>query len=154
MGRTARGVRSINLKKDGDAVVGMVILRDDLPHILSISTQGYGKRTTHEEYRKQGRGGSGIINFKLSDKTGVVAAVVGVGDRDELMVITDGGVMIRTEIDQISIMGRSTQGVKIINVTDDSAVASVARIAEPEEDEPETGINIPEEAASDDNPDQ
>ena len=130
MGRSARGVRAINLKKEGDRVVGMVILDDARPNILSISEKGYGKRTEEVEYRQQGRGGSGIANFKLTEKTGAVASVVGVLPEDDIMVITDRGIMIRTEVDQISMMGRATQGVRVINVSEGEAVSSLARLAE------------------------
>jgi DNA gyrase subunit A len=130
MGRTARGVRAINLKKEGDRVVGMVILDEDQPNILSISEKGYGKRTEEVEYRQQGRGGSGIANFKLTEKTGAVASVIGVLPEDDIMVITDRGIMIRTEVNQISMMGRSTQGVRIINVSEGEAVSSLARLAD------------------------
>ena len=133
MGRTARGVRSINLKKSDDAVVGMVILRDEVPHLLSISENGFGKRTTFDEYRVQGRGGSGLINFKLSDKTGLVSGIMGVRPVDDLMVITESGIIIRTPIEQISIVGRSTQGVKIINIGEGDRVASITRVDEPAE---------------------
>ena len=135
MGRTARGVRSINLKKDDDAVVGMVVIREDFPHLLSISERGFGKRTTFDEYRVQGRGGSGLINFKLSDKTGLVSGIMAVRPVDDLMVITSSGIIIRTPIEQISIVGRSTQGVKIINIGDGDGVASIARVDEPTDEE-------------------
>ena len=96
MGRTARGVRSIKLKRDGDEVVGMVIVSDEQPDVLSISENGYGKRTIIEEYRSQGRGGSGITNFKLNNKTGKVAGVLAVNEQDDIMVVSDKGMMIRT----------------------------------------------------------
>ena len=149
MGRTARGVRSINLKKDGDRVVGMVILNDQGTAVLSLSEKGYGKRTVADEYRRQGRGGSGIANFKLTEKTGAVASVLGVLQEDDIMVITDRGIMIRTEVSQISTMGRSTQGVRIINVSKGEAVSSVARIAEPASEEEDHAQGAPELPASD-----
>ncbi|MBT6489152.1 MAG: DNA gyrase subunit A, partial [Deltaproteobacteria bacterium] len=135
MGRTARGVRAIKLKKEGDAVVGMVVPNEEAPDVLTICDNGYGKRTHMDEYRKQGRSGSGIISLKISERTGLVSGVVGVSDKDDIMVITSGGVMIRTSVDQISQLGRSTQGVRIINIDEGGNVASIARIVEPEEEE-------------------
>lgn len=136
MGRNARGVRALNLKKDGDAVVGMAILDDESLEILTLSEKGYGKRTPLAEYRVQGRGGSGIINMKISDRTGEVSSARAVLPDDEIMVVTNRGMMIRTRVDQISSLGRSTQGVRIINMRDDEErVASVERIAEKEDEE-------------------
>ena len=135
MGRTARGVRAIKLKKDGDAVVGMVIPNEEVHQVLTVCDNGYGKRTESDEYRRQGRSGSGIISLKISDKTGLVSGVVGVCESDQLMVITNNGVMIRTNVRQISVLGRATQGVRIINIDDGDSAASLARVAEPEETE-------------------
>ena len=134
MGRTARGVRGINLKKSGDAVVGMVMLGKHAPEILTVSERGMGKRTAADEYRLQGRGGSGIISMKLGGRTGAVAGTVGVRPEDELMVVTNRGMMIRMHVEQISRMGRAAQGVRLITTTADEAVTSVARIAEQDED--------------------
>ena len=135
MGRTARGVRAIKLKKDGDAVVGMVIPNEEAHQVLTVCDNGYGKRTESDEYRRQGRSGSGIISLKISDKTGLVSGVVGVCESDQLMVITNNGVMIRTNVRQISVLGRATQGVRIINIDDGDSAASLARVSEPEETE-------------------
>ena len=135
MGRTARGVRAIKLKKEGDAVVGMVVPNEEAPDVLTICDNGYGKRTHMDEYRRQGRSGSGIISLKISERTGLVSGVVGVNEKDDIMVITNAGVMIRTSVNQISQLGRSTQGVRIINIDEGGSVASIARIVEPEETE-------------------
>ncbi len=135
MGRTARGVRALNLKKDGDAVVGMAILDDEELQILTLSERGYGKRTPLDDYRVQGRGGSGIINMKLSSRTGEVASARAVTENDEIMVVTNRGMMIRTAVNQISSMSRSTQGVRVITMSDEEEkVASVARIAESDDE--------------------
>jgi DNA gyrase subunit A len=133
MGRSARGVRAITLKKEGDAVVGMVIVDDNVPHILTVCDNGYGKRTVIEEYRLQSRGGSGIINMKVTERNGLVAGVIGVGADDEMMVVTNRGMMIRTVVSQVSLLGRATQGVRVITMDEGETVASVARIAEKEE---------------------
>ena len=130
MGRTARGVRALNLKKDGDAVVGKIILDDSRKQILTVSELGYGKRTSQEEYRTQGRGGSGIINCKLTSRNGPVISVCSVGEEDEIMIITDKGMMIRMPVNQISSMGRSTQGVRLINMRPGEKIASIAPIIE------------------------
>ena len=130
MGRTARGVRAINLKKEGDAVVGKVIFDDANKEILTVSELGYGKRTSQEEYRTQGRGGSGIINCKLTSRNGHVISVCSVGNDDEIMIITNKGIMIRMPVNQISSMGRSTQGVRLINMRDGEKIASIATIVD------------------------
>ena len=150
MGRTARGVRSIKLKRDGDKVVGMVVVSQEQPHVLSISENGYGKRTAIEEYRSQGRGGSGITNFKLNDKTGNVAGVVGVDAQDDIMVVSDKGMMIRTGVAQISLIGRATSGVRVINVSEGEAVSSIARLTDTESDDTDDEGQAPAPASSND----
>ena len=136
MGRTARGVRAITLKRDGDAVLGMVISDEAVPEVLTVCENGYGKRTPFVDYRSQGRGGSGIINIKTSERNGGVAGICGVCEADELMVVTNRGMMIRTLAAQISLLSRATQGVRVISMTDGESVASVARIAEKDEESP------------------
>ena len=131
MGRTARGVRAITLKRENDAVLGMVISDDAVPEVLTVCQNGYGKRTPFTDYRSQGRGGSGIINIKTTERNGAVAGICGVCEADELMVVTNRGMMIRTSAAQISLLSRATQGVRVISMTEDESVASVARIAEP-----------------------
>ncbi len=140
MGRAARGVRGVLLKREGDAVVGMGILakREDdgvAVDILTICDHGYGKRTALEEYRHQGRGGSGVQNFRTTERTGLVAGVCVVHDTDEVMVVTNRGMMIRVPVADISRIGRSTQGVRIITVQPSESVASVALIAEQDEED-------------------
>ncbi len=151
MGRTARGVRAINLKKEGDGVVGAVILNDEAPYLLSICDKGYGKRTLFSEYRVQGRGGSGIINCKITDRNGFIAGIAAVSDEDEAMVVTDQGMMIRVAVKQISVHGRATQGVRVINIDGDERVSNLERIAEQEnndENGEENGENENPEDAS------
>jgi len=138
MGRGATGVRGVNLKKDGDAVVGMVILPkgalegggEGAPEILTLCDNGYGKRTELAEYRLQGRGGSGIINCKVTDKNGLVASVCGVRADEHIMVVTIRGMMIRFEVAQIAVHGRATQGVRVIDTEEGDSVASVAVLTE------------------------
>ena len=130
MGRGARGVKAINLKRETDAVVGMVIVTDSSPAILTLCDNGYGKRTLVTDYRLQSRGGSGIINIKISERNGLVAGICGVGNDDEVMIVTNRGMMIRTLVQQISLVGRATQGVRVITMNESESIASVARIVE------------------------
>lgn len=133
MGRTARGVRGITLHK-GDAVVGMEVLATDAT-ILTVTERGYGKRSPCEEYRVQSRGGSGIITIKVSDRNGPVVGVMQVTDADDIMIVTDGGKVIRSRAKEISTIGRNTQGVRLITLDNNEKVVTVARLAENEDDE-------------------
>jgi len=131
MGRSARGVRGIKFSQDGDEVVGMAILpvdKDDGISVLSVSDNGYGKRTALSDYRSQGRGGSGIINIKVSDKIGELVAVKVVSAEDDIMLISDVGQIIRTAASNISEIGRNTQGVRVFKVSDEEKVKAVAII--------------------------
>lgn len=136
MGRTATGVRGIKLK-DYDYVVEMDIVKED-SKLLVVSENGYGKRTDLGEYRQQTRGGSGIITYNISGKTGDLIGAKVVDDTDDLMIINDQGVMIRIKISEISISGRSTSGVRLMKVDDVTKLVSIAKIAESESDEEET----------------
>ena len=138
MGRNARGVIGMRLEGE-DAVVEMDCLKPDGGRMLTVTGRGYAKRTEIEEYRLQGRGGSGIINLKVSDKTGPVVQVMQVTEKDQVMVITSFGKIIRTAVRGISVLGRPTQGVRLINLEEGDTVVAVARVAEGEED-PEGGV--------------
>ncbi len=133
MGRTAGGVRGISLR-EGDEVVGMDVL---IPGgtILSVTEQGYGKRTELEEYRVQSRGGVGIINIQTSERNGKVIGVAQVSDDDELMLITQQGKILRMASKAIRTIGRATQGVKLIDIEGDDRAVSIARLAEKDEEE-------------------
>ena len=126
MGRATRGVKGITLRK-GDYVVGMDKIRDDA-EILSVTAGGYGKRTNIEEFRKQSRGGMGVINTKITDKTGEVIGLKVVSPEQELLLITTEGIVIRTNVSDISVIGRNTQGVKLIKVGDGDKVAALATV--------------------------
>jgi DNA gyrase subunit A len=128
MGRTARGVIGIRLAADDDAVVEMEVLsgRQD---ILVVTQNGYGKRTSIDEYRLQGRGGSGIINIRTSERNGQVVACMAASDDDEVLIITRKGKIIRFPAEGVSSMGRATQGVRMIHTDDDDIVASAIRTA-------------------------
>jgi DNA gyrase subunit A len=133
MGRAAGGVRGIELRDD-DSVVAMEVLQP-AGSILSVTEQGYGKRTDLSEYRLQTRGGVGIINIQTSDRNGKVVGIVQVGDDDELMLITQQGKILRMASSGIRTIGRSTQGVRLIDIEGDDRAVSIARLAEREVDE-------------------
>jgi DNA gyrase subunit A len=133
MGRTAYGVRGISLR-DEDEVVGMGVLAPG-GTILSVTEQGYGKRTGLEEYRVQSRGGLGIINIQTSDRNGKVIGVAQVSDDDELMLITQQGKILRMASNAIRTIGRATQGVRLIDIEGDDRAVSIARLAEKDDEQ-------------------
>ncbi|EQC50047.1 DNA gyrase, A subunit [Bacteriovorax sp. BSW11_IV] len=133
MGRVSQGVKGITLD-DNEKIIGMELI-DDSVEILSVTDNGYGKRTMSSQYRKQSRGGKGILAMRLTDKTGDIIAIKPVTDKDDLMIITDKGQVIRTKISGISLMGRATQGVRLITVKDQEKVVSVEKIVDPENDD-------------------
>jgi len=137
MGRPARGVRGVSLGKK-DEVIGMTVVPDDAT-VLVVTENGYGKRTRADAYRLQKRGGKGVINVKTTERNGVVVSMMAVQDNDELVVVTSGGKVIRSRIREISVIGRNTQGMRIINVGDDDRVGGVACVET--EDETETAGN-------------
>jgi DNA gyrase subunit A len=110
---------------------------DDGVEILSVTDKGYGKRSSATEYRKQSRGGKGIIAMKLTSKTGDIIQIKPVSDKDDLMIITNNGQVIRTKISGISLLGRNTQGVRLINLKGEEKVVAVENIAESENDSEE-----------------
>ncbi len=134
MGRTAHGVRGIRLKNDDDYVVGAVTLKDGA-QLLTITENGYGKKTEFDEYKVQSRGGMGVFNYKLTEKTGDVAGLKAVTDDDDIMMITSDGVIIRTHTAEISTYSRHTQGVRVMKLADDVKVASIAVTGHIEEEE-------------------
>ncbi len=131
MGRAAVGVRGIDLE-EGDVVVGMEILKPQ-GTLLSVTEHGYGKRTAVEEYRSQSRGGKGVIALKVTEKTGPVVGVSQVAVTDEVMLVTDGGKIIRLGMGDLRVIGRNTQGVRLIGLAENERVVSIARLAEKEE---------------------
>lgn len=132
MGRVSQGVKGIALSDD-EKVIGMEII-DDGVEILSVTENGYGKRSSTVEYRKQSRGGKGIIAMKLNDKTGDIIQIKPVSESDDLMIITNNGQVIRTKISGISLLGRNTQGVRLINLKSGEAVVAVENIVDSDED--------------------
>ena len=136
MARPTRGVRGILLRPD-DRVVSLVALKDD-GDLLTVTARGYGKRTALSEYRLQSRGGKGIINFKVSEKTGHVVGVRQVEGDEGLLLITHGGQLIRIGLEDIRTIGRATQGVRVMNLGDEDRLVALALIREREEEESET----------------
>ncbi len=132
MGRAARGVRGMTVAPD-DAVVGMEIL-SDAGAILTVTANGYGKRTRHEEYRLQRRGGVGLLAMRITERNGPVVGLLQVTEDDEVMLITDRGKIIRLPVAGISLIGRVTQGVKLIDTEPEERVVSIARLAEKGDD--------------------
>jgi DNA gyrase subunit A len=126
MGRTACGVRGIQLPDDA-SVIDLVIVGDG--HILTVSERGYGKRCEIDEYPVQGRGGQGVRALDLTDKTGKVVAAIQVQNSDEIMLISSSGSLVRTGVNEISVMGRNTQGVVLKRVEEDERLVGVDRIA-------------------------
>ena len=130
-GRVSQGVKGIALDEN-EEVIGMELI-DETSQILTVTARGYGKRSSSEEYRTQSRGGKGILAMKLTEKTGEIMGILPVTDKDDLMIITDKGQVIRTKISGISLLGRNTQGVRLINVKPDEKVVAVEKIMEPDE---------------------
>ncbi|WP_422658988.1 DNA gyrase subunit A [Paenibacillus sp. EC2-1] len=148
MGRSATGVKGITLDSD-DAVIGMDVVDKDLD-ILIVTTKGYGKRTPAEDYRSQTRGGKGIKTINVTDKNGAVVGLKVVKSEEDLMIITSSGTIIRTSMEGISTMGRYAQGVKLINIREDDAVATVCRAdksEEPDESALEDGVEADDQVS-------
>ncbi|MFQ5862724.1 MAG: DNA gyrase subunit A, partial [Candidatus Brocadiales bacterium] len=128
MGRAAAGVRGIRLKEK-DRVKGLVVVREGAT-LLTVCERGFGKRTAFSEYSTHGRGGQGVVNVKITERNGKVVALAGVRDEDELMLLTAGGKIVRTDAGSISTIGRGTQGVRVISLDEGDRLASLARITE------------------------
>ena len=145
MGRDTTGVWGISIKKNEDFVVEMDVVEEH-GHLLTVTEKGYGKRSEASEYRFQGRGGSGVINIKVTEKNGPVAGIKSVTDADQLLLITQSGMLIRIKVKDIRETGRAAQGVKLIDLEEGDRVVAVAKLAEPEEgdEEPQTTLPVPE----------
>ncbi len=128
MGRTAAGVRGVTLEQEADKVVGMVCITSADANLLVVSEKGYGKRSDMGDYRITRRGGKGVKTINVTDKTGKLVAIKEVGDKDDLMIINKSGISIRIKIDQLRVMGRATQGVRLIKLNEDDSISSVAKI--------------------------
>ena len=146
MGRSAVGVRGIKLKDD-QQVISLIIAKGG--YVLTATENGYGKRTTMEDYPRHGRGGQGVISIQTSERNGDVTGAKLVQEDDEMMLITSGGTLVRTRVDEVSVMGRNTQGVRLIRLGDDEQLTGIECIANIQD---ETGIEIPTEDADDESP--
>uniref|UniRef100_UPI0025D6BCA6 DNA gyrase C-terminal beta-propeller domain-containing protein n=1 Tax=uncultured Christiangramia sp. TaxID=503836 RepID=UPI0025D6BCA6 len=134
MGRNASGVRGITLADDNDEVVGMVSVNEFDSDILVVSENGYGKRSSLEDYRITNRGGKGVKTISVTDKTGQLVAIKNVSDDDDLMIINKSGIVIRMAVENLRVMGRATQGVRLINLKGNDSIAAVAKVLHDEDD--------------------
>jgi DNA gyrase subunit A len=133
MGRNASGVRGVKLANENDEVIGMICLQSDEQDILVVSENGYGKKSKVEDYRITNRGGKGVKTINITNKTGSLIAIKDVTDNDDLMIINRSGILIRMAVTDLRVMGRATQGVRLINIKEGDAIASVARVEVEEE---------------------
>lgn len=133
MGRSASGVRGITLAHDKDEVIGMVAVNDMNSEILVVSEKGYGKRSSLEDYRITNRGGKGVKTLNITDKTGNLISINNVTDADDLMIINKSGLTIRMEVSDLRVMGRATQGVRLINIKESDSIAAVTKVIREEE---------------------
>jgi DNA gyrase subunit A len=141
IGRTASGVRGVNIE-EGDEVVGMICVENEMEDVMVVSENGYGKRSKIEDYRITNRGGKGVKTINVTEKTGALVAIKSVTDQDDLMIITSNGMTIRMAINSVRLMGRAAQGVKLINLREGDTIASVARVAKSEETNGDDGEKI------------
>ncbi|MBA4744591.1 MAG: DNA gyrase subunit A [Muricauda sp.] len=140
MGRNASGVRGIRLADDNDEVIGMVSVHNFEDDILVVSERGYGKRSNIEDYRITNRGGKGVKTISITKKTGNLVAIKNVTDTDDLMIINKSGIAIRMGVEDLRVMGRATQGVRLINLKDNDSIAAVAKVMK--EDDPVDEVDI------------
>ena len=134
MGRNASGVRGIRLKDSKDEVVGMISVNDMDANILVVSENGYGKRSSLEDYRLTNRGGKGVKTISITEKTGKLVTLKSVSDSDDLMIINKSGIAIRMLVEDLRVMGRATQGVKVISLKDGDSIAAVAKVMKDDND--------------------
>ncbi len=149
MGRTAAGVRGIRLASENDEVVGMICIEDQESTVLVVSENGYGKRSAVEDYRITNRGGKGVKTINITEKTGDLISLKNVTDNEDLMVINKSGITIRIGVDTLRVMGRATQGVKLIRLRDEDSIASVAKVSKFESEEIDEIIGDDENSVDD-----
>lgn len=135
MGRTATGVRGVTLASEKDEVVGMIAINNPEVTVLVVSENGYGKRTDIEDYRVTNRGGKGVKTINVTEKTGELVAIKDVTDNDDLMIINKSGIVIRIGVSDLRVMGRATQGVRLITLKGDDSIASIAKVEHEEEED-------------------
>ena len=134
MERNAYGVRGIRLKDNKDEVVGMISVNDMDANISVVSENGFGKRSSLEDYRLTNRGGKGVKTISITEKTGKLVTLKSVSDNDDLMIINKSGIAIRMQVEDLRVMGRATQGVKVISLKDGDSIAAVAKVMKDEDD--------------------
>ena len=150
VGRTSMGVRGIALD-EGDEAIGMICIEpDNKQDVLVLSENGYGKRTDLDEYRITNRGGKGVKTINITEKTGKLISIQAVGDNNDLMIINRSGITIRTSVEQIRVAGRATQGVRIINLREGDAIASVMAVPQSEEESADENVIAPAETPATD----
>jgi DNA gyrase subunit A len=152
MGRTATGVRGITLAGPKDEVIGMIAVNNPETTVLVVSEKGYGKRTDIEDYRVTNRGGKGVKTINITDKTGELVAIKDVTDNDDLMIINKSGIVIRIGVSDLRVMGRATQGVRLITLKEEDEIASIAKVDHEDESEDidtqESNVNKSDEAGA------
>jgi DNA gyrase subunit A len=151
MGRTATGVRGVTLAHDKDEVVGMIAIDSPDATVLVVSEKGYGKRTDIDDYRVTNRGGKGVKTINVTEKTGALVAIKNVTDADDLMIINKSGIVIRIVVAELRVMGRATQGVRLITLKGNDEIASVAKIEHEEEEELTEGDETTTDQTEDNN---
>ena len=151
MGRGASGVRGITLAHDTDEVIGMISVDDMESNILVVSENGYGKRSSLDDYRITNRGGKGVKTISITEKTGSLVSIKNVTDEDDLMIINKSGIAIRMAVEDLRVMGRATQGVKLINLKGSDSIAAVAKVMKEDEVE-ESQDDTTKESTSEETP--
>ena len=151
MGRTAAGVRGIRMSAE-DSLIALIVVEEG--DILTATANGYGKRSAAEDYPAKGRGGKGVIDIKTSERNGPVVGAVQVNDDDEVMLITNSGTLIRTAVDGISTLGRNTQGVRLIRVSEGENLVQVERVATTDKGEDDEDSNASDDALDDEGSDE
>ncbi|SMC55566.1 DNA gyrase subunit A [Cellulophaga tyrosinoxydans] len=141
MGRNASGVRGVTLANENDEVIGMVSVHNFEEEILVVSENGYGKRSSIDDYRVTNRGGKGVKTISITEKTGGLVAIKNVSDTDDLMIINKSGIAIRMSVEDLRVMGRATQGVRLINIKGNDSIAAVAKVMKDEDAVDETDVN-------------
>jgi DNA gyrase subunit A len=152
MGRTAAGVRGVTLDSPDDKVIGMVCIMREDANLLVVSESGFGKRSDMDDYRITRRGGKGVKTLNITPKTGKLVAIKEVVDEDELMIINRSGLTIRIKVSELRVMGRATQGVRLIKLSDDDVISSVEKIQKIDEDNGKETDSLADENAQDENP--
>ncbi|MFM7769775.1 MAG: DNA gyrase C-terminal beta-propeller domain-containing protein, partial [Bacteroidota bacterium] len=151
VGRTAQGVKAVSLDSTSNEVIGMVCVDDPNSDILVVSDKGFGKRSSLEDYRITNRGGKGVKTINITDKTGPLCAILAVDDAFDFMIINKSGIAIRLSVEELRVMGRNTQGVKLINLRNNDEIAAVCAVIKDEEEEgsTENGENLTDTETTD-----